>query len=132
MRKVVVKLPPVLSCSVEANLKPTIAFYAGALSLDTQGVAEFICSVPARLSCSLTKRLEPRYARVLEAGIVVDSTVMGYVAIKTDVAFGEWLEKKGVMAVKGRPRLRGAGRGVEEEAPPARVDHGRPPCASAQ
>lgn len=99
LRKMVLSHPSVLGYSVEANLRPTIAFYANALSLDTRGVAEFVCSNPARLGryiypVNLTKTLEPRHARVLEAGIVVDSTVMTNVATMPEVKFGEWLEKK--------------------------------------
>ena len=49
LRDLVVALPASLGYSVEANLEPTLDFYAKVLGVDDAGLGDLICSQPALL-----------------------------------------------------------------------------------
>jgi hypothetical protein len=71
---VVQRMPPILGCSIETNLEPTINFYEECVGLDA--ARTLIAKKPSLLGYSLEKRLKPRLAEFQEAGILIDTGAM--------------------------------------------------------
>ena len=69
LKKVVLRLPPVLSYSFEANLLPKIDWLQRETNLSDDELRHKLVSQPAMLSYSLRDRLQPRAALCDELGV---------------------------------------------------------------
>ena len=65
--KVVARHPPVLGCSIDGNLKPTVTWLEGGLSREQ--VAKVVAGFPAVLSYSIDGNLKPTAAWLEDVGL---------------------------------------------------------------
>ena len=89
LSKLIQKLPPLLGCNINTNLEPTINFYIDALGDESKALA-FVIRDPSSLSRSLEKRLKPRLEEARDAGMIIDSTCLNSIMVRTE---DQWAKK---------------------------------------
>jgi hypothetical protein len=79
---VVRRMSPILGCSIETNLEPTIKFYEECVGLDA--ARTLLANNPRLLGSSLEKRLKQRHAERHVPGIPIDKGVVEPMAMCTE------------------------------------------------
>ena len=92
LKKIVLRLPAVLSYSYEANIKPKLAYLQKELRLSEEALRETVLMKPALLSYSLEKRFKPRVKLCREVGASV-LLVVSYDTL-TDEKFKKLLSRR--------------------------------------
>jgi hypothetical protein len=54
--------PSVLSCSIDENLKPKVAWVRKRFELDDKGLSKLVKTQPSALSCGIEQNIEPKLA----------------------------------------------------------------------
>ena len=98
LRAMVLRMPSILTYSVDRNLRPKIAFAVNELGYTQSALANELLAFPAFLSYSLDKRLRPRAERMKAANVVLRShhdegVKLACWSNKTDDVFNYWLRK---------------------------------------
>jgi len=97
LRKMVLTMSSLPGYNIESNLEPTISFFEETMGLEA--ARNFIISFPTCLGFSLSKRLIPRFDRLLQShkttpsasDFVLEKTTSGYICTLADDKFDAWM-----------------------------------------
>jgi len=91
LRKMVLAMPSLLGCNMESNIEPTISFFEETMGLEA--ARNFIISFARCLASSLSKRLIPRFDRLLQShsDLVLEKTTSGYICTLSNDKFDAWM-----------------------------------------
>jgi hypothetical protein len=94
-------MPPILGCSIEANLEPTMKFCYECVGLDA--TKTLIANNPRLLGSSFRKRLKPRHAECQEAGIPIDEGAVERIAAHAEKKWSSSMAFQNAKPLKERP-----------------------------
>ena len=97
LRKMVLAMPQLFGYNIESNIEPTISFFEETMGLEA--ARNFIISFALCLSYSLSKRLIPRFDRLLQShkttpsasDLVLEKTTSGNICRLTNDKFDAWM-----------------------------------------
>ena len=106
LRKIIVGMPTLLSCSIENNLQPKIDYFLEVLNGNEDKLIEMITVQPTLLGYSLQKRIKPRMKQILD--INEDPRRITVAITLSNDKFDDWilqLKERGNVSKRGRKRV---------------------------
>jgi hypothetical protein len=90
LKKILVGMPTLLSCSIENNLKPKLEFLLKQVDGDVSELRDIIMTLPPLLGYSLEKRIQPRMEKMTLLGIGPPRLITTAITMK-ESSFEKWL-----------------------------------------